>query len=145
MRRFFTLICFIGLSLCAMAQEGIVGRWVTIDDKSGEPRGLVRIYKGSDGLYYGKIEKLYVPEEYQDVVCEKCKGADHNKPIVGMVILRGMKADGNTLFGGSLLDPESGNFYHGKITLEKDGRLKLRGSIDKAGVLGRTQYWKRAK
>ncbi|MDO4191337.1 MAG: DUF2147 domain-containing protein [Bacteroidales bacterium] len=145
MKKTITLISFILITLCATAQEALVGRWTTIDDKTGEARSVVRIYKATDGLYYGKIEVLYVPEKYQNVVCEKCKGNDKDKPILGMVILRGMKADGNTLFGGSLLDPESGNFYHGKISLEKDGRLKLRGSIDKAGLLGRTQYWKRAQ
>lgn len=145
MKKLILLFLFACVALVASAQQEFTGRWTTIDDKTGEARSVVRIYKGTDGLYYGKIEVLYVPEEYQDVVCEKCKGADHNKPIKGMVILRGMKYENGALTGGSLLDPESGNFYHGKITLEKDGRLKLRGSIDKAGVLGRTQYWKKAK
>jgi uncharacterized protein (DUF2147 family) len=50
----------------------------------------------------------------------------------------------NQLKGGRVLDPESGNFYYGKIYL-KDGKLVLRGSIDKRGFLGRNQTWIRKK
>jgi uncharacterized protein (DUF2147 family) len=74
--------------------------------------------------------------------CEKCEGADHNVPVVGLVIIRGMKydADKNQLYGGQVLDPESGKFYYGKIT-PKDGQLILRGSLDKHGFFGRNQTW----
>ena len=36
----------------------IVGDWKTVDDKTDEKRSIVTIYKGSDGLYYGKVSKL---------------------------------------------------------------------------------------
>ena len=49
-------------------------------------------------------------------------------------------AKNNQLVGGKLLDPESGNFYYGKI-YPKDGKLVLRGSVDKFGLLGRNQTW----
>ena len=128
------------MSVGASAQlSAILGDWKTVDDKTGEKRSVVTIYKGSDGLYYGKISKMLMYQEL-DLKCEECKGEDHNAPIEGLVIIRGMKAEDGQLVGGKVLDPESGKFYYGKIYL-KDGKLVLRGSLDKRGFLGRNQTW----
>ena len=118
--------------------SAILGDWKTVDDKTGEKRSVVTIYKGSDGLYYGKISKMLMYGS--DLRCEACKDEDHNAPIEGLVIIRGMKAEDGQLVGGKVLDPESGKFYYGKIYL-KDGKLVLRGSLDKRGFLGRNQTW----
>ena len=127
------------LSMSASAQiSNILGDWKTVDDKTGEQRSVVTIYKGSDGLYYGKISKMLMYGS--DLRCEACKDEDHNAPIEGLVIIRGMKAEDGQLLGGKVLDPESGKFYYGKIFL-KDGKLVLRGSLDKRGFLGRNQTW----
>ena len=77
-----------------------------------------------------------------DLRCEQCKDADHNKPLEGLVIIRGMQynKEKNQLEGGKVLDPESGKFYYGKI-YPKDGKLVLRGSLDRRGFLGRNQTW----
>ena len=134
---------FILLALLAMSANAqvsaILGDWRTVDDKTGEKRSIVTIYKGSDGLYYGKISKMLMYTEL-DLRCDQCKGEDHNKPIEGLVIIRGMKAENGELVGGKVLDPESGKFYYGKIYL-KDGKLVLRGSLDKRGFFGRNQTW----
>ena len=119
--------------------SAILGDWKTVDDKTGERRSIVTIYKGSDGLYYGKISKMLMYQELE-LKCEACKDEDHNAPIEGLVIIRGMKAEDGQLVGGKVLDPESGKFYYGKIYL-KDGKLVLRGSLDKRGFLGRNQTW----
>ncbi len=127
------------LSMSASAQiSNILGDWKTVDDKTGEQRSVVTIYKGSDGLFYGKISKMLMYGS--DLRCEACKDEDHNAPIEGLVIIRGMKAEDGQLVGGKVLDPESGKFYYGKIYL-KDGKLVLRGSLDKRGFLGRNQTW----
>ncbi len=127
------------LSMSASAQiSNILGDWKTVDDKTGEQRSVVSIYKGSDGLYYGKISKMLMYGS--DLRCEACKDEDHNAPIEGLVIIRGMKAEEGQLVGGKVLDPESGKFYYGKIFL-KEGKLVLRGSLDKRGFLGRNQTW----
>ncbi len=130
------------MSAGASAQlSAILGDWTTVDDKTGERRSIVTIYKGTDGLYYGKVSKLLMYQEL-DLKCEACKDADHNAPIEGLVIIRGMKAEGGQLVGGKVLDPESGKFYYGKIYM-KDGKLVLRGSLDRRGFLGRNQTWVR--
>ena len=136
-------IGIIALLLVAMSTSAqvnkILGDWKTVDDKTGEKRSVVTIYKGLDGLYYGKISKMLMYTD-MDLKCDQCKGEDYNKPIVGLVIIRGMKAENGELVGGKVLDPESGKFYYGKIYL-KDDKLVLRGSLDKRGFLGRNQTW----
>jgi len=121
--------------------SAILGDWKTVDDKTGERRSVVSIYKGTDGLYYGKISKMLMYTDL-DLKCDQCKDEDHNAPIVGLVIIRGMHAEDGELVGGKVLDPESGKFYYGKIYL-KNGKLVLRGSLDKRGFLGRNQTWER--
>lgn len=140
-----SLFSFIFLSFIlfpASAQiSSILGEWKTVDDRTGETHSIVRIYKATDGLYYGKIEKMIT---YPNAVCEKCEGADKGKPLVGLIIIRGMKEVDGELKGGYVLDPESGKKYYGTISYDaKTGKLKLRGSLDKRGIFGRSQYWVR--
>ena len=138
--RKYILILFALMAMNSQAQvSAILGDWRTEDDKTGEKRSVVTIYKGSDGLYYGKISKMLMYTD-MDLKCDQCKGEDYNAPIVGLVIIRGMKAENGELVGGKVLDPESGKFYYGKIYL-KDGKLVLRGSLDKRGFFGRNQTW----
>lgn len=132
------MVLLMGISSNAQV-SAILGDWKTVDDKTGERRSVVTIYKGSDGLYYGKISKMLMYQELE-LKCEACKDEDHNAPIEGLVIIRGMKAEDGQLVGGKVLDPESGKFYYGKIYM-KDGKLVLRGSLDKLGFLGRNQTW----
>lgn len=134
----FGLLMLVAISANAQVNK-ILGDWKTVDDKTGEQRSVVTIYKGSDGLYYGKISKMLMYTEL-DLKCDQCKGEDYNAPIEGLVIIRGMHAEDGQLVGGKVLDPESGKFYYGKIYL-KDGKLVLRGSLDKRGFLGRNQTW----
>ena len=140
MRKISILFFIIMATLSTQAQiSQIVGDWKTVDDKTGEKRSIVTIYKGSDGLYYGKVSKLLMYQELHPK-CEACQGEDKNAPVEGLVIIRGMKAEDGQLVGGKVLDPESGKFYYGKIHL-KNGNLVLRGSLDKRGFLGRNQTW----
>ena len=140
MKRTFLIAALIMLAVAGKAQVSqIVGDWKTVDDKTGEKRSIVTIYKSSDGLYYGKVSKLLMYQELQPK-CEACQGEDKNAPVEGLVIIRGMKAEDGQLVGGKVLDPESGKFYYGKIHL-KNGNLVLRGSLDKHGFLGRNQTW----
>ncbi|MDR2836356.1 MAG: DUF2147 domain-containing protein [Bacteroidales bacterium] len=138
----FSLLIFFATHSFSQIDK-IVGSWKTIDDKTGETKSIVRIYKATDNKYYGKIEKIF---EYEDAKCIKCEGKDKDQPIVGLVIIRGMIEKKGKLDGGSVLDPESGKTYYGSISYdaEKD-QLKLRGALDKFGIAGRNQYWIRVK
>ncbi|MDR0830807.1 MAG: DUF2147 domain-containing protein [Prevotellaceae bacterium] len=125
--------------------DKIVGNWITIDDNTGTQKSVVQIFKATNGKYYGKIVELLVQED-KGSLCDLCTGADKNKPVEGLMIIKNLTEDGGKLVGGTIIDPENGKTYNVKILLdEKTGKLKLRGSLDKAGVLGRTQYWVRKK
>ena len=139
-RTLFFLICLSFVSMMSLSAQvkGIVGNWKTVDDKTGDSFSIVTIYQAKDGLYYGKITKMLVGPK--DERCVECEGEDYNKPLEGLVIIRGMKAENGQLVGGKVLDPESGKFYYGKIYLD-GGKLVLRGSLDKRGFLGRNQTW----
>lgn len=121
------------------AQNPLLGEWITVDDATGEQKSIVRIYQADNGKYYGTIIQL-LEENGETAVCTECTGEDHNKSIVGLTIIRDMQLKDNELRGGKVLDPDNGKFYYAKVYL-KDGKLILRGSLDKAGLLGRSQTW----
>ncbi len=143
---FFMFVLALACTMPMAAQvQQIVGEWITVDDKTGEQLSVVKIFKATDGLYYGKIVKLL--KGNPDEKCVACTGADKDKPVVGLIIIRGFQEKDGKLVGGDkgrVLDPENGKFYYGKIWLE-DGNLILRGSLDKKGILGRSQTWIRKK
>ena len=64
-----------------------IGRWKTIDDKTGKPKAIVQVYL-ENGKLYGKIEATLDPNAKK--VCDKCKDERKGQPIVGMVIMRGL-------------------------------------------------------
>lgn len=137
-RILFFAVTFL-FSVTLFAQNPLLGEWITVDDATGEQKSIVRIYQADNGKYYGTIIQL-LEENGEIAVCTECTGEDHNKPIVGLTIIRDMQLKDNELRGGKVLDPDNGKFYYAKVYL-KDGKLILRGSLDKAGLLGRSQTW----
>lgn len=126
-----------------VSHDSPVGMWKTIDDKTHKPRGLVRIYE-QDGALYGRIEGGFDPAESKQL-CDKCSGELRHKPLLGLVILRGMKKHGDEYSGGEILDPDTGSFYRCRITMEDHGsRLVVRGYIG-LPIAGRSQTWLRAE
>jgi uncharacterized protein (DUF2147 family) len=118
-----------------------VGVWRTIDDNTGKPRGLLRVTQVGEE-YQAKVEKIF-PKSGEDPnpKCEKCEGARHNQPVIGMTILWGLKKQGDEYQGGEILDPESGKVYQVKMNLQDGGRtLHVRGFIG-FSLFGRTQIW----
>lgn len=120
-----------------------VGVWKNIDDATGRPRALIRITE-TNGMLQGQIEKLFrLPEEDQTPHCDKCSGDKKDKPMLGMIILSGLKKDGYEYSGGEIVDPENGKTYRSKLTLIEDGKkLEVRGYIGMP-MLGRSQIWLR--
>ena len=72
-----------------------------------------------------------------------CTDARKDKPIVGMVIVSGLKKDGSEYNGGEILDPNNGKVYKSKLEVADGGKkLKVRGYIG-VPLLGRSQTWER--
>ena len=123
-------------ALPAMAQSP-VGQWRTIDDETGEPKSIVRIFE-EGGQMHGEIVKL-LPEGRR---CEDCAGSFNNSTLRGTRILTGLSPDGDEYNGGTITDPKTGKVYKVKMKVQRDGRLYLRGYVG-IPALGRTQYWER--
>ena len=137
-KRNLFLLAILCVATTIFAQNPFLGDWITVDDATGEHKSVVRIYQAENGLYYGQIIDLI--GESDDALCTECKGDDYNQPVVGLTIIRDMQLKDGELRGGKVLDPDNGKFYYAKVYL-KDGKLVLRGSLDKAGLLGRSQTW----
>ena len=61
---------------------------------------MIRITE-SNGVLQGKIESVFRgPNEDQNPKCEKCTGARKNAPIIGLVILSGLKKDTHGVLKG---------------------------------------------
>jgi uncharacterized protein (DUF2147 family) len=123
-------------------QASPVGLWKTIDDKTDQPRSIVRIVE-EGGQYKGTIEKGLRADDDPERLCDKCPGEFHNKRVRGMTFMWGFKQDGKQYTGGQILDPENGKIYRCKMRLANYGKeLHVRGYIG-VSLLGRTQVWLR--
>ena len=144
-KKLLFLFLFVATTILGQAQVSkMLGQWNTFDDKTGEMRSCVNITE-KDGAYSCEIIKLYEKDangQYkvmQPPYPKDCEG------MVGTELFIEMKVNGDYL-KGKVYDPESQKTYFGKITYkEKTDELVLRGSLDKAGLLGRSQTWKRTK
>jgi len=139
-----TLVTF-ALIMCAVltgTAQDVVGKWKTIDDETGKPKSTVEIYK-QDGKIYGKVIEIVDPAK-QDAICKDCPDDAKGQPIMGLVILKGLKKDGDEYSGGTILDPNNGKVYKCLIALENPDKLKVRGYVG-FSLLGRSQYWERVK
>jgi uncharacterized protein (DUF2147 family) len=139
--KFLYFILLITTSTAFANNNAIIGQWKTIDDVTGKAKGIITIYD-QDGNIYGKITKLFLSAgEDQDPICEKCTDERKNKKVMGMIVIKDLKKNGNEWSGGTILDPENGKIYRCKIWLDK-GKLKVRGYWS---ILFRTQTWHKVK
>jgi uncharacterized protein (DUF2147 family) len=140
-RLFFILLLSTGLATSVVgAAESPLGRWGTLDEKSGKVKSVVEIYD-QGGKLFGKIVSLSEPNNAQGKpkICTKCTGADKDQPIVGLVIIKELGPGGERYKGGTILDPEDGKVYKAEMWTEED-KLKVRGYL---GMFYRTQTWLR--
>ena len=131
----------------ALAQATPVGLWKTIDDDGKTAKSLVRITQLSaeqGGVLVGSIDKLLDPKDPVDGKCDKCRDDRKNQPILGLQVLRGVKAQGDGVWGGGeILDPNNGKTYRTRLEPVDGGKkLEMRGYI---GPFYRTQTWLRVE
>ena len=131
-------------ALSASAAEGAVGRWKTIDDKTGKVKSIVEISQAANGTLSGKVVEILHSDKGPNPVCDGCEGANKNKPVKGMTILWNLSQDKGTTSkwsGGTILDPANGKTYRSKIELQPGG-----GKLDVSGCIAficRAQTWVR--
>lgn len=131
----------LALSSLALAQSSPVGTWTTIDDKTQKPKSVVEIYEARDGSISGRVNEILQSERGPNPVCDKCTGANKDKPVKGMVMLWGVKKKGGNWEGGKILDPATGKIYSVKMTpIDGGKKLEVRGFMG-FSLLGKTQVW----
>lgn len=145
MKKLFFLFLFVATAMLGQAQVSkMIGQWNTYDDKTGDLRSTVNIYE-ENGTYQCVITTLYEKDANGKYQVMKPPYAKEFEGVVGSQLFREMKSDGDQL-KGRVYDPESQKTYHGKVSYKaKTDELVLRGSLDRAGLLGRSQTWKRKK
>ena len=119
------------------------GLWEKID-QSGKPAAWFRIIE-CGGVYVGRIVKIFPQpgENPSDLRCTQCTGDQKNAPVLGIVLIKGMRRDGQSYEGGSILDPRDGSVYNALMQLSPDGRkLTVRGYIG-LQILGQSEIWQR--
>jgi uncharacterized protein (DUF2147 family) len=117
--------------------------WQTVSDRTGQPDGLVRIVE-ANGEYIGTVIAVFSPPAPDaHPLCESCQGELKDKPIVGMIILQGVRRSGDGYSAGRILDPDEGRVYKCRVALLDGGRkLEIRGYVG-LPLFGRSQTWTR--
>jgi len=128
----------------AFAADGTpVGTWTTFTDDH-KPKSHVEIFDAGNDVLGGKVVEIMISDKGPNPVCEECEGEEHNKPVLGMTILKGFKKSGDDVWeGGTCLKPQNGKLYKCKMHLIEGGKkLEVRGFIG-FSLLGETQVWER--
>lgn len=117
------------------------GYWKTKDGNF-----ILKIERNSGNTYNGRTVWLKNPNFPEGDRDEGKVQTDRNNPdpnlrdrrVLGLQIVGGLKLEDNKLKGGWVYDSWHGKKYYGSARVENDNLLKLRGSMDKLGILGYT-------
>lgn len=134
MKNLLTLVLL--MITTAVFSQSITGKWKTIDDNTGKPKSIVKIYI-KEGKAFGDIIKLLDNDE-ENPLCDECPGDRYMKPLIGLTIITGLHVDDGKWKGDDgILDPDNGKLYDVRIWRDGD-KLNVRGYI---GPFYRTQTW----
>jgi len=138
-------LCALVLSTTARAQtlspklQNAVGQWQVIN-ADGTKGGHVETYL-ENGKLLGRVTAAR-PGRDPNSLCDKCSGELKNQHIMGMIVLRDFHPEGDDWVGGTLVDPESGKVYKGKIWAIGNDKLGMRGYVG-ISLIGRSATWER--
>jgi uncharacterized protein (DUF2147 family) len=135
------LVCTSGASgqQLSVKLQNAVGHWQVLNS-DGSPGGKVETYL-QEGKLFGRVTEVRPGRTPKDV-CDKCTGDNKNQQILGMVMMRNFHSEGDDWVDGTVVDPENGKEYKGKVWAVGKDTLKMRGFIG-ISLLGRTESWVR--
>lgn len=146
------LVALLGMmASTASAQQGaVMGTWLTASGKA-----QVRIAPCPDlktGPICGTIVGLIEPRGPDGTVVapdvatnwRNANSALRGRKVLGMPLIWGFKktSDPNVFEEGQIYNGENGKIYNANISLQPDGKLRLRGYVG-APMFGETQFWTR--
>lgn len=141
MKKIIFSIIFMMMPLAAAFAQDVIGKW-----KLEDGTAIVEVYQQGDS-FNGKIVWLEEPNGPDGKPSVDRNNPDKNlqsRQLMGLNMLNGLKKTGNEYTGGKIYDPGNGKTYNCSMKVEGDV-LKVRGSLDKKGLLGRTMDWFRVK
>jgi len=141
MKKIIFSIIFMMMPLAAAFAQDVIGKW-----KLEDGTAIVEVYQQGDA-FNGKIVWLEEPNGPDGKPAVDRNNPDKNlqsRQLMGLNMLSGLKKSGNEYTGGKIYDPGNGKTYNCSMKVEGDV-LKVRGSLDKKGLLGRTMDWFRVK
>jgi uncharacterized protein (DUF2147 family) len=136
---FSFLVLVLSTSFIYGQADKVTGIWLT--EKKGSQ---VKVFKATDGKYYGKVEWLEDDKDRLDV-----NNPDENlktKKVWEMLILKGFQYNESKKQweGGTIYDPDNGKTYTAFMWFEEDiNLLHIKGYVMGMKFLGRQTLWTR--
>ena len=133
------LLASVAFSVSAQNATSPIGKWKTLDDKSGKPMTITEVYETKNGTLAAKIvENLGLP-----ATCADCSDAHKGKPMVGMLTLWNLKANKDGTWAGSGYKPSEDREFKAKSVklIEGGKKLEVKGCVS---IICRTATWVRA-
>lgn len=141
MKKFFVSILFLLVPFLGMTAQDVIGKW-----KLESGTAIVEVYRQGE-VFNGKIVWLQKPTRIDGSPAVDENNLDsklRSRKLMGLNMLSGLKWNGKEYSGGIIYDPANGKTYYCSMKVEGNV-LKVRGSLDKRGFLGRTMDWFRVK
>lgn len=141
MKKILISIVFAIIPVVGCFAQDVIGKW-KLEDGSA----IVEVYKQGDS-FNGKIVWLEEPDGPDGTPAKDRNNPDsklRSRQLIGLNMLDGLKKTGSEYSGGKIYDPGNGKTYNCSMKVEGDV-LKVRGSLDKKGLIGRTMDWFRVK
>jgi uncharacterized protein (DUF2147 family) len=150
--RSMLVVALLGLlaSTVSAQQSSVMGTWLTASSKA-----QVRIAPCPDpksGAICGVIVGLIEPKGPDGTVVAPDVATDwrnsdpamRGRKVLGMPLIWGFKktSDPNVFEEGQIYNGENGKIYNANISLQPDGKLRLRGYVG-TPMFGETQLWTR--
>ena len=132
------LLASVAFSASAQNPASPIGKWKTLDDKSGKPMTVTEVYEAKNGTLAAKIvENLGLP-----ATCVNCSDEHKGKPMVGMVTLWNLKANKDGTWAGSGYKPSEDREFKAKSVklIEGGKKLEVKGCVS---IICRTATWVR--
>ena len=141
MKKIILSIAIMAIGLISASAQDVIGKW-----KLEDGTAIVEVYKQGD-VFNGKIVWLQNPTEADGTPAKDGNNPDkslRSRQLIGLNMLHGLKKEGSKYAGGKIYDPGNGKTYNCSMQVNGD-ILKVRGSLDAKGLLGRTMDWFRVK